>query len=362
MTGSIASRHHRVPARNHPLRVGGLFLGCLPIVSMLAEQRAGPSSWGALAACILVWPHLALLLAYRHHRPMDAERRNLTIDQSITVFWLAATGFSPLPTVALLSMQASDKLSVGGWRLLLRSWAWSLPGAAAALWLYRPSFSLEVSSLTILACLPNLVFYPLAVGSVNFRLTRQLVEQRMLLRRLNRDDRLTGLANNRFWEETVAIELNRLRHTRRPAAILLIEIDDFPAITEHCGAAVGDALLREVGDVLRQVSREIDTPGRRNGHAYCLMLPEAGPELARQVAEQIRVRIRQIRIDGLAIAPSASIGLAMHDERVNDVTGWVAQADVALYRARTSGGDTITRWSADTPWPAARARAHGEPA
>jgi len=362
MTGSTASRHHRFPARNHPLRAVGLTLGSLPIVTMLAEQQASAWSWAALAACVLVWPHFAFLWAQRHPRPIDAERRNLKIDTAIAVFWLVATGFNPLPAVALLSMQATDKLSVGGWRLLLESWLWSLPGAVLALGLYEPSFALHASSQTILACLPNLVFYPLAVGALNFHLTQRLIEQRMTLRRLNRDDALTGLANGRFWEETVRIELNRLRHTRRPATILLVEVDEFATIIERHGAAIGDTLLRKVGDVLRDVSREIDTPGRRGGHAYCLMLPEADPEQARQVAEQIRVRIRRIEIDDLPLSPTVSIGLAAHGDRVGDVAGWLAQADVALYRAKASGGDTIARWAQDAPWPATRVRAPREPA
>ncbi|MFP3758887.1 diguanylate cyclase AdrA, partial [Cupriavidus sp. SIMBA_020] len=77
---------------------------------------------------------------------------------------------------------------------------------------------------TLLACLPFLAIYPLALGLAVYRISRKLAEQSRMLEGLSRTDGLTGLLNRRHWENLLVREFERCRATRYASSLLLIDL------------------------------------------------------------------------------------------------------------------------------------------
>ena len=145
-----------MPQSIYPLRILGMGLGSLAVGSVLYERQAQALHWAVYALCLWVWPHIALLLARRSANPFRAEVRNLLIDSAIVGVLVPLMHFNLLPSVVLVAVVISDKLSPG----IRRLWLHSLPGMLATgvltTLLLRPTPVLE-SSLPILVQLDYLV-------------------------------------------------------------------------------------------------------------------------------------------------------------------------------------------------------------
>lgn len=156
-------------------------------------------------------------------------------------------------------------------------------------------------------------------------------------------DALTGLANRRQADDTLAQELTRSERLGGTVGLILADIDDFKAVNDRHGHPTGDAVLREFAETLRETIREIDTAARWGGEEFAVVLPGTDLSGTTQLAERIRARLAEREIvsaDGVAIRVTASFGTAVsgpattHDELVE-------AADEALYRAKRAGKDRV---------------------
>src|SRR5690606_7540210 len=114
------------------------------------------------------------------------------------------------------------------------------------------------------------------------------VENAALHRAIERQavtDELTGLANRRRFNEALSAEVERAKRFSHSFALILLDIDDFKSINDEYGHQQGDAVLREVASVLRELSREIDLPARYGGEEFALILPGTDIEGAYNLAE-----------------------------------------------------------------------------
>ena len=126
------------------------------------------STWAALALNGFVWPHVARLLAVRSPDPYRCELRNLVADSGAGGVWIALMGFNLLPSALLVAMLSMDKISAGGARLFP---ARSRCRSRAARRRCSRSASTSVPTTTMLnvvASLPLLVAYPIAVGIATY--------------------------------------------------------------------------------------------------------------------------------------------------------------------------------------------------
>ena len=159
-------------------------------------------------------------------------------------------------------------------------------------------------------------------------------------------DELTGLANRRSFQETLGREIERARRFDEPIGLVMIDIDDFKSVNDTYGHQTGDVVLREVGRVLRESLREIDTPARYGGEELAMILPETGLEGAFRLAERVRRRIEQLVVwapDGEELRVTASFGAAAQPGPGADVRGLVEAADTALYEAKATGKNRTVR-------------------
>jgi diguanylate cyclase len=340
------SRDLRFVARLYLLRMLGLMLGACCVASVLYQLHATSLTWALLAVHSFAWPHVAAFLARHSAAPRRAEMRNLQVDSALGGMWIALMQFNLLPCVVLAVMLSFDKINVGGVRLLARTIAWQIGGCVLTVLVSGLQFSPQTGTLNILATLPLLIGYPMAIGFVAHTLLRRTQELNRKLEQLNRVDAMTGLLNRMHWQESVTHELHRFERTRQPASLLMIDIDEFKGINDDCGHAVGDEVIRAIAATIHDNTRDIDIAGRYGGDEFGVVLVNTTSASARVVAERIRARIASLWLDDApTLRFSVSIGIAEADHAVCDVRGWVESADVALYRAKTRGRNRVAALS-----------------
>lgn len=172
-------------------------------------------------------------------------------------------------------------------------------------------------------------------------LSGALVESDRAHRRRSTLDPLTGLFNRNALEQRLA-ELDGqpcspddgLSH-----ALLLCDLDHFKQVNDRLGHAAGDAVLQDVAYAMRAALRAGDSIYRVGGEEILVMLPGAGQVEAMEIAERLRVTVREREPVGISV--SLSIGVAVAEPGVVDTDDMLARADAALYAAKASGRDLV---------------------
>lgn len=155
-------------------------------------------------------------------------------------------------------------------------------------------------------------------------------------------DALTGALNRNGLADLAAGELQRARRHQRPLAAILFDLDHFKRINDYYGHAMGDAVLKEVAQLVRGNLRLTDLFVRWGGEEFVILASEIAQDEARLLAEKLRVLFREHRREGLPEF-SASFGVAALRPG-DDVESLVARADQAMYRAKQEGRDRVVCW------------------
>jgi diguanylate cyclase (GGDEF)-like protein len=169
------------------------------------------------------------------------------------------------------------------------------------------------------------------------------VMQARRLQLLASTDELTGLPNRRATLAFLDEALAQARRDRSEVAVLMIDVDHFKRINDTWGHATGDDVLRHLARVLGGGLRDRDRLGRLGGEEFLAVLPGAGADVARGVAERMRAAIAGTPMLGStthAIAYTVSIGAAV-DDGVQAAGALLARADAALYQAKGAGRNTV---------------------
>lgn len=174
--------------------------------------------------------------------------------------------------------------------------------------------------------------------------TEQLVLLRQKIDRLRADadlDSLTGLANRRRFRVALAREVERWRRYRVPCALLMLDIDHLKAVNDKFGHPVGDMVIRQIAQTLREVSRDNDTAARLGGEEFALLL--AGVDLQRAVAaaERLRNVLGGKRVEGVGVV-TVSIGVAGCPENATTERMLYSASDDALYVSKNAGRDRVS--------------------
>ncbi|MBN1529221.1 MAG: GGDEF domain-containing protein [Thermoleophilaceae bacterium] len=158
---------------------------------------------------------------------------------------------------------------------------------------------------------------------------------RQQLERLSREDPLTGLANRRCWDETLAREFERTRRQGSSLTVILCDLDRLKDINDRFGHAVGDQVLKATADVLGERVRASDIAARIGGDEFGILCPDTAPEDACVVAEQLRRRLEELH-DGESPLPvlTLSVGVAGRESRDQSPSDLMVRADHRLYRAK----------------------------
>ena len=190
----------------------------------------------------------------------------------------------------------------------------------------------------------------LAVTRFMSRIERHLVDRadglERSLRQANSDlqkiayhDALTGLPNRLVFEDKLVAAVGRADQAKVRLAVLFIDLDGFKPINDSFGHSSGDAVLRQVGDRLRRLSRSNDTMARVGGDEFLMLLEgEADEQTAAQVATRMLAALSEpYSIGSREVAVSCSIGIVFYPDGGTQ-TKLIARADAAMYAAKRSGG------------------------
>ena len=170
------------------------------------------------------------------------------------------------------------------------------------------------------------------------------LDLRETLRAQSIRDALTGLFNRRFLIEALERECRRSIRAGRPLSVLMLDVDHFKQFNDTFGHEAGDAILKEVGAVLRTSFRGEDAACRYGGEEFALVLTDTGTDGALTRAAELRQRVRKLSVTfrrQILGSISVSIGIAMSPTHAHDAAGLLRVADRALYRAKREGRDRI---------------------
>jgi diguanylate cyclase (GGDEF)-like protein len=168
------------------------------------------------------------------------------------------------------------------------------------------------------------------------RVTARLRGQVEQIEQLALYDALTGLANRRLFRDRVEQALLSAKRANEAFALMLLDLDRFKEINDTLGHQTGDAVLEELANRLRGVSRASDTVARLGGDEFALVLEGARDGTsALFVAERIRRALDEpFAIDGLTLQLETSIGIAVFPEHGADAESLLRHADIALYASK----------------------------
>ena len=144
-------------------------------------------------------------------------------------------------------------------------------------------------------------------------------------------DPLTGLGNYRRLIDVLHAEIERSGRTRRPFAVLLLDLDGLKKINDRYGHLIGSQALCRLADVLRVFCRCIDTAARYGGDEFAVILPETTAGAAQLVASRIS---RRLATDSLQPLVSASVGVAVCPRDGETIEALLRAADRELYRMK----------------------------
>jgi diguanylate cyclase (GGDEF)-like protein len=170
-----------------------------------------------------------------------------------------------------------------------------------------------------------------------------VIEQRNDYNRLldaSRTDALTGLLNRRAFDEELLRRVQRLNRDRRRGALLYLDLDNFKAVNDRRGHAVGDEALRHVADILRGNTRGIDLVARLGGDEFAVWLENLSEvDAAKRAKVFLAAGASLVGYSGSPDQPlQVSIGVAPFDpERAETVAALMKRADAAMYQVKHAG-------------------------
>ncbi|MDF3070766.1 MAG: hypothetical protein K0R38_6367 [Polyangiaceae bacterium] len=156
-------------------------------------------------------------------------------------------------------------------------------------------------------------------------------------------DNLTQLNNRRELDKELSAECGRVRRHGRHLSLMLLDIDFFKRVNDTHGHPAGDAVLAQLGALLRERVREQDVAARIGGEELAVLMPETDLRGAIALAEDVRVAIARMVID-LADGPigvTVSIGCAEYGPQDADPAAFFARCDEKLYAAKSAGRDRV---------------------
>ncbi|MFT3812694.1 MAG: EAL domain-containing protein [Acidovorax sp.] len=161
-------------------------------------------------------------------------------------------------------------------------------------------------------------------------------------------DPLTDLANRSMLHAQTERMLHDVQRTRQPLALVFIDLDRFKQANDTQGHRAGDVLLRAIAARLQDNIRLGDMAARMGGDEFVLVLAHCDARQAAQVAERVLAAIAcPVDVGGATLHPGASAGIAMYPEDGADADTLLRCADLAMYQAKTEGGQRYRFYRAE---------------
>lgn len=155
---------------------------------------------------------------------------------------------------------------------------------------------------------------------------------------LSNSDSLTGLWHHGYFQYLLTEEIKKASSEKQNFTILMIDLDDFKKFNDTYGHQAGDAILRNISDIFREVSRKIDTVARYGGEEFTVILPNTKKAEALVLAERLRKYVEESE---LSKNITISVGVATFPEDGEQKEHLISKADRALYEAKRTGKNKV---------------------
>ena len=162
------------------------------------------------------------------------------------------------------------------------------------------------------------------------------------MKKLATVDPLTGAYNRRNGHALLAVQFSQRKRNGHPFAVLMLDVDDFKAVNDRFGHAVGDAVLCVLVQICRKALRPVDMVIRWGGEEFLIVLPNTGADEAMSIAERLRVIVAAAEVaasEGTSIRFTISVGVAL--PAGESPVELLRRSDGALYVAKTGGRNRV---------------------
>ncbi len=161
-------------------------------------------------------------------------------------------------------------------------------------------------------------------------------------------DSLTGLYNLRYFQNQIKNEITRSHRYKHTFVLLILDIDHFKKFNDANGHPLGNVLLKQMANMLKEALRQDSLVARYGGEEFVIILSETPPEGGKAVAERLRKQIEQAVFPGQDKMPeeriTVSIGGATFPKDASMAEQLIEKADKALYAAKNAGRNRV-QWS-----------------
>ena len=202
--------------------------------------------------------------------------------------------------------------------------------------------SIEVAVESMQAGAADFVTKPVPAAVLHLRIQKALEHART--RRLASTDGLTGVYNQRTFQERLSQEIARAGRYSRPLSVLMIDVDHFKVYNDTYGHPQGDIVLQGLARLLQEMSRTSDTVARCGGEEFAIILPETDSVGAQTIAQRLCEQVERYPFQGQELMPGGtltiSIGVATHAAAGSKET-LLQAADTALYTAKREGRNRV---------------------
>lgn len=163
-------------------------------------------------------------------------------------------------------------------------------------------------------------------------------------------DPLTGLLNRRGFERRLEEALAECAKTGTPSVLILFDLDHFKPINDEGGHALGDEMLRRIGQVVAWEVRRSDHVARQGGDEFAILLPSCTVKQASEIAESLRRAVSEVTVtkEGKTYSITLSMGVTALQEEDESAESVLARADQASYRAKAEGRNTVVITTSDS--------------
>lgn len=174
--------------------------------------------------------------------------------------------------------------------------------------------------------------------------TKQLMEQQKAMERLANFDSLTGLPNRQFFMEILKVELTKVKRTKQNLVLMYFDLDGFKGVNDSLGHETGDKLLIQVCERTKTFLREGDIVARLGGDEFLILLHnEPNDMMLFEIAERLVKGLGvPFDINTWEVQIGVSIGIAKASDSHFNLSEFVSNADIAMYRSKKAGRNTHT--------------------
>lgn len=195
---------------------------------------------------------------------------------------------------------------------------------------------------------------PICLGGLRVRLRAakrilalemELANTRKNLHHTASHDSMTGLLNHKGIINVLRqkFDLLGISDQPEPVSIVMMDLDSFKNINDTYGHLIGDSVICQTSQRLRELTRSVDAIGRYGGDEFLIVLNNCGAKDAFRLAERIRSAVEEdlVTIPDGVMNTTISVGVATVCQENGSALDLIGKADAALYTAKKDGGNRV---------------------